>query len=528
MISYLYHQATGWRTSTDESILIGLFGKDGHCINDAWIQIQITADQAKNFYSLIQEIKINIKLEEYPNLNSNYAIMKINADIYSELPAVIANQYKSYSLSDLAQFKLNKNSIVFNIAEQAKTYQLTQNIANNLIYTARQLNTIYYVHIYSVLADSNYDNNKIKTYLHSFDIIFNEKSYFKAILNYNIQHLNSTTETITQISYGGMEQNIPVLLNGLKPIERGYQYEFEYNNDVWSTAPPTQLFINNNQEKNINVRVSHDEQTEIFYSVVKINYPYNHTPKPEDAVYGFASSSYFWKAVTIEAKSDSNKYQVASWVINGKQYPPANPLTFILTPDLVNKDNQCLIEINLEFKTFTISGIGMETKSFTAENEQPKWPTTALNAPTVLTLKEWRDISTLETYTPNEAIPWQSMHVEPIFEIDNDNMYAIKNIDYNPLGYYTLASLSKDNRDIYAFTSTPLSDDNRPVSTVYSIYEEMDVKTFDTYFPENINLIPLEHATIIGAPLTVYNAEKKKANGYLYQKNERGVWKRVN
>ena len=495
MTAYTYYQSIGWnKIKTTEQLLIGLYNElNSTWSNDLWLQ----GVNENQLHQLLSKVTFKLNLDKYINTNLQPSSMTVHIDFYADLPAIIKGGYKTYSKDDIQDNLLGKTTI--NISSHSKWIgvQISPQ-ANNKIYMPPGT---FYVHIYTIATQAE-DNNKIKAYISNLEYGYVALGYEeKAIVTYKYYYPNSSyiSKIITETQYYNLK-------DGIKPNLESAPYVYENRSE----------------------RVT-GENTYLVKRVQKENLEITFIPNDNNITIDGQKLSY------IEG------YKVNAWIINGKNYGNANPLILTPTPELItgkNKNGEYYCEVKADVTPIIYSiviPVLNKTYTFTITEKRSKWPSLSKSAiPVGLEFQGWKNSKTGTVYEADQDMPLESMAVYPAF--NGEIAFIIsgeekRNLSYNPLGYYSLEPLTQGDRTIYAYT-TDINEKGVPIGPVYSIYEIMDTKTFNSRFKQEQKLYPLTHEVIKGNPLAV---QKKNTNewstemeGYLYQKTKEGVWKRVN
>lgn len=514
--AYIYHYATGkWEENTSNIPLIGYYA-DNIWWNDLWLCFGDTS-QSSDTYKKINSVNLTIDLEKLLIIDKDKANpMEITMGIYQQLPSVVANKFTRYTLDDIRENLIEE---INTDTQDGQSFTINKHLSLSLnCYVSSQ----YYIHLYINNKDNNgrYSNNAIKAYCNELAINFEQnqnqdKTYSKATYTAHKYGYNSNYIEETVIKDVYYSDYAPQAKEIFPYVSDGYIYiydERENENNVWDIH---QQF---NSDLKINNKSSNDE---------------SHNLNDESLTLG---ENY---TVSLNTKSD---YIFNYWEINGESYGNQPKLTFTLTPEMVDFSGESptfTLTANKTPKVYIIAIPALSAVySFTCEDERLRWPNLTVENNELLLgwrLEGWKDTNN-NIYSAEGVMPLQSMIVEP--DIVKNSEIFTADIPYNPSGYYTLAPLidGNESEEIYAYTTGMQIDletgKTKPAGPVYSIYEVMDTATFNSRFQGIDELHPLTHEKIAGNPLTIFQNDKSgwgsEQNGYLYQKTEKGVWRRVN
>ena len=515
MTIYSYYYATKkWieATSLNQATNLVGFYTDAIWLNDLWISNTINNNNLTddNQYVAINGLSIDLQLEKYL-LSSGSNAMKIYVDIYSQLPQVIANRYSTYTMEDLVDYKLY--SLEKEVASMSLDTKITFNIDPNKLYI---LPKKHYIHIYC--KNDNSINNKIKVYLKSLAINMGESPtiYSKNTCTFNLQRYDSTIIDRCYIKdiycYQGVPQNLPEFK------ERGYKWPYEWKE--------------NTTEYTISAYFDTD------FTAKWIDKGFYQLEGNKSAIPQSDNEYKLILGETYQATVNEH-YKLQNWKIGGNIVCTANVFSFQLVPEMLTDAQVLSLTAECEEKTYTIYlSARNEILSFTKDQQ--------LVFPDLDNLLCGQEVGSWylngKRYSVGAALPYESGIAVPFvtgsgpFKIDGEQSF--KYIQYNPLGFYTLAELAGDDTSIYAYQRTA----QNGATYTYSIYEIMDVATFNNYFDgigfnSPIYLNPLKHEEMIGAPLTntyvkvldeIDNSSSwQPKTGYLYKKTEQGIWQRL-
>ena len=532
-----YHQATGWQPETTfNNPLIGYQDKDGNWVNDLWIKKSYEEPYNADYVKL-DSIDISLNFNKLFLNDINTQPFELNIDFYSQLPHYIVNNYKNYTVHVTPEHHY-LGSCKQRI--DARTVMPLKISSKHNIYVPKNGNI--YLHIYSTSVGLNndiIDNNEVKAYLQS-DMNLNLQSnisYQKIERDYTVYYPNSKYICAQKhdIIYQQSRRPSPPNVNHLLSAEFGYQFKYE------PQLLPESYKVYQVPDKYTGISMGlHDNNNAITVSSV------------------VSKTAPFGRLFTLTYQH--KHYQLLNWKINGQSYGNQNPFTFTISKQMCDQYNNIRVEIEEEqiehyiYGPFNnspktvISGTKLKAQSLNESFiEKLPFPLSIVGWKDINTNQEWRGEEEIEVsqdlylkpiLSHNNKIPFifnpPDINIATLYSYDdkalqdNQEKYLLAEVekiqpdatlDYNPLGYYTLAPLAGSDTSIYAFQQ----DCGNGEVKIYSIYEIMDIETFNSYFQLEDNLATPIYLKPIRREI---NSNFTQAP-IIYYKSQKGVWERV-